>query len=84
MRISENYSYPPSSGIRAAVPAPAREVLNSRVESQEVDSVSGVASGAAEARASRVAELQQSVQSGTYKIDAAEVSASIIDKHLDS
>lgn len=37
---------------------------------------------AAEEREARVAELRRQHQSGTYKVDAAELSSKIIDEHL--
>lgn len=83
MRIGENYSYLPQSSIRAAVPARAREVLRPASESLESDSVSGAALVDAGKREALIQELRDSVQSGNYRVDAEEVSARIIDRHLD-
>ncbi len=83
MRIGENYSYLPQSSVRAAVPAPAREILRPASESLESDSVSGAALVNAGNREARVAELRKNVQSGTYQVDAEEISAKIIDHHLE-
>lgn len=83
MRIGENYSYLPQSSIRAAVPAPAREILRPASEALESDSVSGPALVNSRNREARVEELRKSVQSGYYRVNAEEVSARIIDRHLD-
>ncbi len=83
MRIGENYSYLPQSSIRSAVPARAREILRPASESLESDSVSGAALVDAGNREARIEELRNSVQSGNYRVNAEEVSASIIDRHLD-
>jgi flagellar biosynthesis anti-sigma factor FlgM len=69
--------------IRSAIPAPAKELLRSSGEPLDTDSVSGAAVTAAENRQSRVAELRQQVQDGTYKVDTAEVAGKLIDSHLD-
>ncbi len=83
MRIGENYSYLPQSSIRAAVPAPAREILRPASEALESDSVSGPGLVNSQNREARVEELRKSVQSGHYRVNAEEVSARIIDRHLD-
>ena len=82
MKISDSYSYMSQiSSSRAAVPAPAREVVKKASTSQS-DSVGGVAAGAAQARQGRVDELRQRVQSGTYQPDSRQVSQSIVGQHL--
>ncbi len=83
MRISEIYSYPPQSNIRSAIPAPAKELLSSACEPLDADSVSGIAVTASDNRDSRVAELRQQVEDGTYKVDPAELTGKLIDSHLD-
>lgn len=83
MRIGENYSYLPQSSIRAAVPAPAREILRPASEALESDSVSGPALVNTGNREARIEELRKAVQSGEYEIDTEEVSAKIIDHHVE-
>ncbi len=83
MRIGENYSYVPQSSIRTAVPARAREVLRPASESFVSDSVGGPALASAENRQARIEELRKTVQSGDYEVNAEEVSAKIIDSHLE-
>ena len=82
MRIGENYSYLTQSSIRAAIPAPARDILRPASETLETDSVSGPVLANAGNREARVEELRKSVQSGEYEVKAEEVSAKIINRHL--
>ncbi len=82
MKISDSYPYMSQISSRAAVPAPAREVVKASTSQPESDSVGGVAASAAQARQSRVAELRQRVQSGSYQPDAQQVSHSMVDQHL--
>jgi anti-sigma28 factor (negative regulator of flagellin synthesis) len=83
VRIGENYSYLPQSSIRSAAPTRAREVLGPGSESAGSDSVSGGALVNAGNREARIEELRDRVQSGKYQVNAEEVSAKIIDRHLD-
>lgn len=83
MRIGENYSFFPPGGMRAAVPGPAREILRPASESLESDSVSGAALVNTNTREARLEELRKSIQSGDYKIDVEEVSAAIVDCHVE-
>ncbi len=82
MRITESYLYSPSGTVRAAVPAPAREILKSD-PGFETDSTAGVAVSPTAGRKERVAELRRFVQEGRYKVDAEEVSRKIVDSHLE-
>jgi flagellar biosynthesis anti-sigma factor FlgM len=84
VRISETYSYPPQSYIRSAIPAPAKELINSSSESLGTDSVGGATVTAAADRENRVAEIRQQVQNGAYEVDSAAVASKLIDSHLDS
>ncbi|MBV8867501.1 MAG: flagellar biosynthesis anti-sigma factor FlgM [Acidobacteriaceae bacterium] len=82
MRIADNYAYLPQSSMRAAVPAPAREILRPASESRQSDSVSGSALANIGNREAQIEELRTSVQSGQYDVKAEQVSAKIIDWHL--
>jgi anti-sigma28 factor (negative regulator of flagellin synthesis) len=83
VRIGENHSYLPQSSIRSAVPVRARDILKPTSDSAGSDSVSGAALVHADNREARIEELRKSVQSGDYQVDAEELSAKIIDRHLD-
>lgn len=64
--------------------APSDAPANPSLDQVSVGSVAAAASRALESSNDRVTELRQQYVDGTYKVDAAALSAKIVNDHLDS
>ncbi len=82
MKISDSYSYVDQTSLRSGVSTKPKDRLASAAPSSDEDVVQGVFAQAAAQRADKVAQLQQQVQSGQYKVNDQAVSTRLVDAHL--
>lgn len=79
-----NYNFACLSGhrVRAAAPAPAREILRAHTQCHDVDSVTGPEMLIRETSNPNLAEIRKRVQEGSYQVNVEEASASLVKDHL--
>ncbi len=82
MKVSDSYSYVDPTSLRPGVSNKSKDQLASAAPSAGEDVVQGVFAQAAAQRADKVAQLQQQVQSGQYKVNDQAVSKRLVDAHL--
>jgi anti-sigma28 factor (negative regulator of flagellin synthesis) len=85
MKISDVSADKPVSDVREnrSTSAPAAGPTSQSADQVSLGSVAAAVSKALESSNQRVAELRQQYVSGTYKVDAAALSAKIVNDHID-
>jgi len=74
--------WPSGYRVRAAAPAPAREILRMHTQSDDIDSVTGPEMPIPETLDSNLAEMRRRLQEGTYEVNLEETSTKLVNEHV--